>query len=274
MESVSGNTVLVTGGGTGIGLGLAVEFLNAGNTVIIAGRRQNVLEDAVAKHPGLKPFVLDVSSSYEVIAAAVEQLVHDYPELNVLVNNAGIAQHEKGGIDLAISEAIINTNIVGVIRLTSALLPQLRKQASASDTKRATIITVTSGLAHVPIHVAPTYCATKAFIHSWSQSLRHQLSQGDQATTIDVIEITPPYVQTELGGQHQKTDPRAMPLDEYISETWGLLQQRPLAQPDGSAPFEVLVERVKRQRFAEKSGKYQEVFQFAQSIYSEQKKGE
>eukprot|EP01087_Luapelamoeba_hula_P012407 TRINITY_DN345_c1_g1_i2.p1 TRINITY_DN345_c1_g1~~TRINITY_DN345_c1_g1_i2.p1 ORF type:complete len:272 (-),score=51.22 TRINITY_DN345_c1_g1_i2:49-864(-) len=268
----TGNTVLITGGGTGIGLALAQRLLKDGNTVIITGRRQNVLDDAVAQHAGLKSVVFDVASSPQAHTEFAAKLVKDYPELNVLVNNAGISKPESGGIDLTVSEEIININILGVVRLTSALLPQLR--AVHSPKRTSTIITVTSGLAHVPAPGFPTYCASKAFIHSWSQSLRYQLSAetvGDGKVPINVIEITPPYVQTEITGPQQKTDPRAMPLDDYADQTYGLLQQIPLVQSDGTAPGEVLVDNVKQLRFAQRDGKYQDIFNYIVSLFLKKK---
>jgi uncharacterized oxidoreductase len=142
-------------------------------------------------------------------------------------------------------EVTVNTNLLGPMRLTEALLPALRKQSSA------TILTVTSGLAYLPMAITPTYCATKAAIHSYTQSLRYQL----RGTAIRVIEIVPPYVQTSLMGEAQAKDPNAMPLDEYISETMDILKKQPAAT-------EVLVKRVYPLRFAEMEGqeKYQQFF--------------
>jgi uncharacterized oxidoreductase len=140
--------------------------------------------------------------------------------------------------DLADAEAMITTNLLGPIRLTAALLPLLKKQPSA------TIMTVTSGLAFIPLAVTPTYCATKAAIHSYSQSLRYQL----KSSNVRVIELAPPYVQTELMGSGQASDPRAMPLKEFLTEVIELLK----TQPDAT---EILVERVKPLRFAEQNGK-------------------
>jgi uncharacterized oxidoreductase len=180
------------------------------------------------------------------IVAFAKMIVHEYLTLNVLVNNAGIMQREDllaDPVDPATAEATVVTNLLAPIRLTAALLPHLRRQP------RATVMTVSSGLAFVPIFITPTYCATKAAIHSWSQSLRYQLRD----TKVEVLELPPPYVQTELMGTDQKTDPRAMPLDAFIAEVMTILESRPEAK-------EILVERVKPQRFAEANGEYDSLY--------------
>jgi uncharacterized oxidoreductase len=166
--------------------------------------------------------------------------------LNVLINNAGISRSENlvEDFQVASAKAMIDTNIVAVLQLTAALLPTLRA------CEHATIITTTSGLAFVPLGTYATYCATKAFLHSWLQSLRTQL----RATSVDVLELAPPYVQTELGGSAQLTDPAAMPLKAYITEVMAIL--------DGPAPpyGEVLVDRVKQMRMAERDGSYDQLY--------------
>ena len=144
---------------------------------------------------------------------------------------------------VADAEATMATNLLGPIRLTAALLPTLLAQPHAA------ILTVSSGLAFVPLAMTPAYCATKAAIHSYTQSLRYQLKD----TAVQVIELVPPYVQTELMGEHQATDPNAMPLADFIAETMHLLKTRPDAD-------EVLVERVKPLRFAEANGNYDAFF--------------
>jgi uncharacterized oxidoreductase len=238
---MTGNTVLITGGGSGIGRGLAEAFHRMGNQVIVAGRRQSALDETLAANPGMRSVVLDVASP-EGIAEAAGRLTRDYPELNVVVHNAGIMQPEdvtKG--DAAAAESIVATNLLGPIRLTAALMPQLLARRSA------TIVTVSSGLAFVPLAPTPTYCATKAAIHSYSMSLRYQLRE----TGVKVIEIAPPWVATELMGQ-VPDDPRAMPLDEFIEETMRLLP---------GAVDEVLVQRVKPLRDAVSEGREYEFFQ-------------
>jgi len=236
---ISGNTILITGGGSGIGRGLAETFHALGNQVVIAGRRKELLEETVAAHPGMKAAVLDIGSA-DAIRSFAEQIKRDYPALNVVIQNAGMMKQEvlKDG-EVADAEATIATNLLGPIRLTAALLPLLLKQS------RAAIMTVTSGLGFVPLAMTPTYCATKAAIHSYTQSLRYQL----QGTAVQVLELIPPYVQTELMGPRQASDPNAMPLKDYIAESMKILKSSPEAT-------EICVERVKPMRFAEASGGY------------------
>jgi uncharacterized oxidoreductase len=207
-----GNTILVTGGASGIGRGLAEAFHKLGNQVIIAGRRQALLDETASANPGMKAIVLDIEDPAS-IADAVEKLIKHFPSLNVVLNNAGIMRPEilqKG--EIADAESIILTNLLGPIRLTAALMPHLLEQSDA------TILNVSSGLAFVPLAMTPTYCATKAALHSYTQSLRYQLKD----TAIKVVEIVPPWVATELMGK-VPDDPRAMPLDAFIAETMALL---------------------------------------------------
>ena len=239
----TGNTILITGGGSGIGRALAESFLRNGNNVIIAGRRQEALDATLAANPGMHAAVLDIENP-AAIAAFGAQLVKDYPALNVVIHNAGIMRPEKvidGGLDTA--EHTITTNLLGPIRLNDALLPHLLAQPAA------TIMTVSSGLAFLPLAATPTYCATKAAIHSYTQALRYQL----RATSVEVLELAPPYVQTELMGEHQLTDPHAMPLAEFISEVMQIIK-------DGAPDGEILVERVKPLRRAEANGNYNAFF--------------
>lgn len=240
---IKGNTILITGGGSGIGRGLAEAFHAEGNKVIIAGRRKKLLDETVAANPGMKAAVLDIENA-DAIRKFAEQLKKDYPALNVVIHNAGIMRPEvlqDATTDDA--EATIATNLLGPIRLTAALLPILLKQS------RAAIMTVTSGLAFVPMAMTPTYCATKAAIHSYTQSLRYQLKNS----SVQVLELIPPYVRTELTGPRQASDPNAMPLKDFIAETMNILK----TSPDAT---EICVERVKPQRLAEASGKYDAFF--------------
>ncbi|MCU1328208.1 MAG: DltE protein [Bryobacterales bacterium] len=238
---MTGNSILITGGGSGIGRGLAEAFHQLGNRVVIAGRRQEALDSVTTANPGISALTVDMADAAS-IAAFAQQLERHAPELNVVINNAGIMRPEDllSG-DASTAEAIIATNLLGPIRLTAALLPLLRRQRSS------TIMMVSSGLAFVPMALTATYCATKAAIHSYSQSLRYQLRD----TTISVVELIPPYVGTELmpGGT---VNPRAMPLDEFITEVMNLLTT-PGAE-------EVCVERVKPLRFAAQSGHFDEIF--------------
>ena len=243
---LTGNTILITGGGSGIGRGLAEAFQALGNTVIIAGRRQQALDATTAANPGMRSVQLDIDNA-EAIRTFGAKMAKEYPALNVVIHNAGIMRPENllaQPEDLADAEAIITTNLLGPIRLTAALLPQLKKQPAA------TIMTVTSGLAYLPLAMTPTYCATKAAIHSYSLTLRYQL----KGTKVEVLELVPPYVQTELMGDAQASDPRAMPLKEYIAETMKILKEQP-------GVTEICVERVYPLRYAEKNGDFDKAFQ-------------
>jgi uncharacterized oxidoreductase len=239
----TGNTILITGGGSGIGRGLAEAFHAEGNQVVIAGRRKEVLDETVAANPGMKCVLLDITDG-QAIRSFGEKTIRDFPALNVVIQNAGIMRPEdlqKGNV--ADAEDIVTTNLLGPIRLTASLIPHLLKQ------RQAAIMTVSSGLAFVPMAMTPTYCATKAAIHSYTQSLRSQLKN----TNIQVLELIPPYVQTELMGPRQARDANAMPLKEFISETMKILKTLPNAA-------EICVDRVKPLRLAEASGNYDEVF--------------
>jgi uncharacterized oxidoreductase len=240
---IQGNTILITGGGSGIGRGLAEAFHKEGNHVIIAGRRRQALDEVVAANPGMSAEVLDIDSA-EAIKTFAADLIAKYPSLNAVLHNAGIMKNEdvkQGKTEDA--EATIATNLLGPIRLNAALLPHLLQQPSA------TVMTVTSGLAYVPLSMTPTYCATKAAIHSYTLSLRFQL----QSTGVQVIEIIPPYVQTELMGDRQKNDPMAMPLADYLHDTFAVLRDQPDVE-------EVVIDRVKPLRLAPESGDFHNFF--------------
>ncbi|MGC2638230.1 MAG: SDR family oxidoreductase [Acidobacteriaceae bacterium] len=245
---MTGNTILITGGTSGIGRALAEALHRLGNKVIVAGRRKPLLDQVTAANPGMQAAVLDVQDAASV-AEFARSATSRFPALNVLINNAGIMKTEDlNGLtaDFSVVESTVETNLIAPLRLTAALLPLLKKQP------QATVITVSSGLAFVPLAMTPTYCATKAAIHSWTQSLRYQL----QGTSVQVMELIPPYVQTELHGAHQASDPRAMPLAEFIAEVMEILR----TQPNGK---EICVERVYPLRFAAEKGQagYDEFFQ-------------
>ena len=238
------NTILITGGGSGIGRGLAEAFHALGNQVIIAGRRKQVLDHTTQANPGMASYVVDLQDPAETRDFAA-QVSRDFPALNVLINNSGIMRAENllaQPDDLADMEAIVATNLLGPIRLTAALLPLLRRQP------RSVIMNVSSGLAFVPLAMTPTYCATKAALHSYTESLRYQL----KGSPIEVMELVPPYVATDL--MNGAADPRAMPLGAFIAEVMDIIKTRPEAT-------EVCVETVKRLRFAAENGKYEDLFQ-------------
>ncbi len=241
---IRGNTILVTGGGSGIGRALAEALHAKGNSVIVTGRREAPLRDTAEANPGMAWTVLDMSDA-SAIRGFASKVVQDHPALNVVLNNAGIMKAEELSSDEADLDTVVETvttNLLGPIRLTLGLLPHLRAQSSA------TVVTVSSGLAFVPLAATPTYNATKAAIHSWSQSLRQQLAQ----TSVEVLELAPPSVATDLMPGHAD-DPNAMPLDDYVAEVMGLIEH-------GQTPAgEILVDRVKRLRFAERDG-YADVY--------------
>ena len=246
--NLTGNTILITGGSSGIGRGLAEEFHKLGNQVIIAGRRKQALDDTTAANPGMKSLTLDIENPDAIRAFAV-QVSAEFPNLNVLVNNAGIMRAEKllASNDpaqnyLPDAEAIVATNLLGPIRLIAALLPQLQKRPHSA------IMNVSSGLAFLPLTLTPTYCATKAAIQSYTLSLRYQL----KATSTEVLELVPPYVATDL--MSGASDPRAMPLNQFIAEVMAILKTQP-------TPPEICVENVKRLRFAAESGKFDAIFE-------------
>jgi uncharacterized oxidoreductase len=238
---ISGNVVLVTGGNSGIGQALAWRLHDAGNEVIVTGRRLATLEATVAGRPRMSARVLDVDDGGAIHEFA-RQLIQDHPGLNVLVNNAGVMKSEdlRQERGLADAEATITTNLLAPIRLTNVLTPQLIRVPDA------VIVNVTSGLAFVPLASAPTYSATKAAMHSYTMSLREQL-----AGRVEVIELVPPAVRTELTpGQSSREG--YMPLGEFIDETMQLLRGVP-------TPAEILVERVKVLRNAEAEGRVAQV---------------
>lgn len=234
----SGNTILVTGGGSGIGAALAQALHDRGDTVIVAGRRQAALDQACAGRERMRALMLDVDST-DGVTDFVQRLLAAHPDLNVLVNNAGIMRIEAidTARDLADAEETIATNLLGPIRLTDALVDHLKAQPDAA------IVNVTSGLAFVPLTAAAVYSATKAAIHSYTVSLRRAL-----AGRVEVIELAPPGVQTTLT-PGQENRPGYMPLDAFVAEVMELLGQQP-------TPPEILVERVRPLRNAEASGRF------------------
>jgi uncharacterized oxidoreductase len=222
---LTGNTVFITGGGSGIGRGLAEALHQLGNQVIISGRRKDHLAETIKANSGMQSVELDVADPAS-IAAVAKKLMADYPELNVLINNAGIMQMDDaaGIVDEAVLVPTIMTNLLGPIRMTSALIDHLKKQTTA------TVINVSSGLAFTPLAMTAVYCATKAALHSYTLSQRYKL----KGSSVTVLELAPPWVQTELLGG--KSDPRAMPLKEFIVETMTVL---------ATNATEILVEQVK-----------------------------
>jgi uncharacterized oxidoreductase len=232
----SGNTILVTGGGSGIGRALAQRWADAGNTLIVAGRRLDALQETAEGRPSIHPIRFDASDA-PATDAFVARLLQRFRTLNVLVNNAGIMRSENltSRRDLGDAEATVATNLLGPIRLIDALVDHLAAQPDPA------IVNVTSGLAFVPLPRTPTYSATKAALHSYTQALRARL-----AGKVEVVELAPPGVQTELT-PGQSVREGYQPLSEFIDEVMALFAKRP-------TPPEILVERVQPLRFAEREG--------------------
>ena len=209
---VSSNTILITGGASGIGLALAERFLNAGSQVIICGRREDKLKEAQTKHPGLRIRACDVAKAAERVAL-LEWAKREFPALNVLVNNAGIQRRIElssiVGAQPMSNDAWVQTqeeiaiNFEAPIHLATLFVPHLLQQ------QRPAIMNVTSGLAFAPLVAAPVYSATKAALRSFTLSLRHQLAK----TPIQMVEIIPPAVNTDLGGPGLHDF--GVPLDEF-----------------------------------------------------------
>jgi uncharacterized oxidoreductase len=220
---LTGNTIFITGGGSGIGRGLAEALHALGNQVIISGRRLGSLTQTTDANPGMQSVQLDITNPAS-IAAVAQQLITDYPTLNVLINNAGVMHFDNvaGAVDENLIVAIITTNLMGPIRMTGALVEHLKQQEAA------TIINVSSVLGFVPMATTAVYSSTKAAMHSYTQSLRFRLRNS----SVTVRELAPPWVRTDLLSSSE--EPRAMPLAEFIAETMTIL---------GTDSEEVIVER-------------------------------
>jgi len=206
------NTIFITGGGGGIGRGLAEAFHRLGNTVIIGGRNEAGLTEVCAASTGMSYILMDVTRA-DSIRAGAREVLERFPALNCVVNNAGIQRaHDfsvEDGLDESAVTEEIEANLLGVIRVCGAFLPHLRRQPEA------TIINISSGLAFVPMARVPVYCATKAAVHSFTVSLRRQLRD----TSVSVIEVIPPYVATHLQqGRRNPRGPQPMPLPDFIAE--------------------------------------------------------
>src|SRR6267378_4697996 len=219
------NTIFITGGGTGIGRGLAEALHKLGNRVIISGRRKEHLDTTTKANPGMDSIALDIADPSNIVTVA-KKLVADYPALNVLINNAGVMLIDDvaGKIDDQLVTSTVTTNLLGPIRLTSALIEHLKNQPSAA------VIYNTSALSFVPLAFTAVYSSTKAALHSYVLSQRYKL----KGTSVSVLEIAPPWVQTDL--LNSKEEPRAMPVKEFIEETIKVL---------GTDAKEVLVEQAK-----------------------------
>ncbi|MCO1615618.1 SDR family NAD(P)-dependent oxidoreductase [Micromonospora tulbaghiae] len=240
---ISGNTIFIPGATSGIGLALALALRDRGNTVIVGGRRTELLDEIAAANPGLATVTIDTADPAS-IAAAADQVLAKHPDLNILVTMAGVMRIEdwrSPDTFLASAEEVVTTNVLGPIRLIAAFVEHLRRRGNA------TIVTVSSGLAFVPLRVTPSYNASKAAVHMLSESIRLNLAD----TGVRVLELVPPAVRTELLPGHENNE-TAMPLDEFVSEVVALLE----AQPEAT---EIQVEQVKFLRHAEARGDYDQV---------------
>lgn len=246
---MTGNTIFITGGGSGIGRGIAEAFHKLGNQVIISGRRKANLEETIKANPGMAAYEMDITDP-ESIKAVAARIISDYPKLNVLFNNAGIMPFDDAAqaIDERTMQDIVTTNLLGPIRMTSALIEHLKAQPSA------VILNNTSLLAWVPLAYTAVYSATKAALHSFTMSQRFALRD----TSVKVQSIAPPWVDTDL--VKKSGDPRAMPLDTFIKET-----MEKLANDDE----DIFVDAIKIFRENPGSNEHAFFFQFNEAMVAE-----
>ena len=210
------NTIFITGGTSGIGKGLAEAFYKRENQVIISGRREDRLQAICAANPGMRYFVLDVRDS-EAVRTVARKAVAEFPSLNCVFNNAGVQRRLALAPGSPLDEEglrdEISTNVLGVIRVAAEFIPHLTRQPNA------VLLNVSSALGFVPLARFPVYCATKAAVHSFTLSLRHQL----KGAGVKVIELIPPYVATELGGPAERPSVPVVPSpcrwQRFIAET-------------------------------------------------------
>ena len=239
---LTGNTIFITGGGSGIGRGIAEAFHKLGNQVIISGRRKANLDETIKANPGMAAYELDITDP-ESIKSVTGKIIADYPALNVLFNNAGIMPFDDAAnpIDEKTIADVVTTNLLGPIRMTSALIDHLKAQPSS------VIINNTSVLAYVPLAYNAVYSATKAALHSFTMSQRFALRD----TSVNVQEIAPPWVDTDL--VKKSGDPRAMPLDVFVKETMEKL---------ATDSEEIYVDAIKSLRDNPGSNEHEFFFQF------------
>jgi uncharacterized oxidoreductase len=245
--NLSGNTIFITGGTSGIGRALAEAFHHRGNKVIVAGRRKALLDEVARANPGIDTIALDINDP-EQIKAVAQTVIERHPTLNVIINNAGVMPFDNaasGALDDEQAVQLLTTNLLGPVRVSAAFVEHLKRQPDAY------IINNSSILAYVPLAVTALYSATKAAIHSYSLSQRFMLRD----TSVKVLEIAPPWVDTDL--IHKSGDPRAMPLDEFITEILEKLQ---------SAETEVIVDRVAAFRANPGPSEHALVEQFNQAL--------
>ena len=236
---ISNRTVFIAGATSGIGLELARRFAAAGSTVIVGGRRADLLEKISAE--GFATVAIDVTDPASVDGAR-DTILREHPNLDVVVTMSGVMLLEDLRDPAHFRDAmkVIDTNLVGTIRLIDAFTPHLIERGSG------TIITVTSGIAFLPFPPMPTYAASKAAVHAYSEALRAQLD----GTGVEVTELVPPAVATTP--EHEESNPRALELDAFATEVMDLLRADP-------TPHEILVQGVQMHRWAEREGTYDEL---------------
>ncbi|WP_417280769.1 MULTISPECIES: SDR family oxidoreductase [Alphaproteobacteria] len=247
--TLTNRTILITGGNSGIGRALARNLQAKGNRIIITGRKHGSLQATLDENPGMAGYVLDVMDR-DALAAFPSTVMADHPELDTLILNAGIMESEDytvDPVDLDVAERTIATNLTAPLHLAAAFLPHMQTRPTAA------LVTVSSGLAFVPKAANPVYSATKAAIHSWTQSLRHQLRD----TSVTVHEIAPPLVATDLTPD-QSQQAAAMPLEDFTAEVMDILSLEDI-------PDEILVSRVAFQRKAEAEGRHAAAFEIINS---------
>src|SRR5438094_1571379 len=236
LMKITGRTILITGGSAGIGLAFALKFLELGNQVIVTGRRQTVLHEVKAKYPKLHTIQGDVADPAQ-IASLATRVKAEYPRLDVLMNNAGIMLHKNLKVPAADLDGLmaeVNVNLGGVIRTTSAFIDILAAN-------KGTVINVSSALAFVPLPSAPIYCATKAAVHAYTQSLRFQLEEAG----VEVIDLMPPAVKTDLSADIAEGDGIALiTTDELVKQSFALLKKGALEIRPGQAKQLALMRRL------------------------------
>ncbi|RDI32121.1 SDR family oxidoreductase [Lentzea flaviverrucosa] len=240
---ITGNTVFIPGATSGIGLALALALRERGNTVVVGGRRTELLDRIAAEHPGVETVRIDTADAASVQAAA-KDVIARFPSVNVLITMAGVMRVEdwhRPESFLESAEGTVTTNVLGPIRLIAAFVEHFQTLPDA------TIMTVSSGLAFAPLKITPSYNASKAAIHMLSETLRLQLAD----TSVKVVELEPPAVRTDLLPGHAENE-HAMPLSEYVAEVMSIIETRPDAR-------EIQVERVKFLRYGEARGDYDQV---------------
>jgi uncharacterized oxidoreductase len=233
---LTNRTILITGGSAGIGLAFALRFVELGNVVIVTGRRQAVLDQVKAKHPKLHTIQSDVADPAQ-IAALAASVKAEFPKLDVLVNNAGISRYRNLKIAVAdLTELMVemNINVGGVLRMTSAFIDIL-------SGNKGTLINISSGLAFVPLPCLPIYCATKAAIHSYTQSLRFQ----SEDSGVEIVEIMPPAVKTDMTADLSEADGITLiSTDELVKQSFASLKAGALEIHPGQTRQLALMRRV------------------------------